>query len=203
MNPNYCNVHSILSWEVVTIIMRLFYVLQLSSALKKVHSMGILHGDLKPQNFLLLNGQLLLADFGGTKVEESIVAQQQQTGIFSMFWADSKARMGKYSMASEVYAFGVCAHFLIWGQPLFHKGNQKEYLTNTVKSKNTGYDGVLLQGIINWCLSDTEERPTFLILEMEVFCYLLSALVEVRNAEDDAKAVDLIKNYATLPILNY
>jgi len=183
--------------------MRLFFVFQLSSALKKVHSMMILHRDLKPQNFLLLNGQLLLADFGGTKDEESIVAHQHQTGIFSMFWADSKARVGQYSMASEVYAFGVCAHFLIWGQPLFHKGNQEQYLANTVKSKNSRNDAFLLQGIINWCLSDIEERPTFVILEMEVFYHLLRALVTAKNEEADAKAVDLIKNYATLPILNY
>jgi len=39
--------------------------------------MGILHCNLKPQNFLLARNRkdrLLLADFGGTKEEQTIVA---------------------------------------------------------------------------------------------------------------------------------
>jgi serine/threonine protein kinase len=55
--------------------MRMFYVFQLCSALKKVHEKLILHRDLKPQNLLLARNRtdkLLLADFGGTKDERSI-----------------------------------------------------------------------------------------------------------------------------------
>jgi hypothetical protein len=51
-----------------------------------------------------------------------------------MYWADRNARFGKYSKESEVYAFGLCAHYLIWGQPLYHKENKKDYLDNSVKS---------------------------------------------------------------------
>jgi serine/threonine protein kinase len=107
--------------------MRMFYVLQLCSALKKVHEKGILHRDLKPQNLLLASNRkdkLLLADFSGTKDEQSIHAGGKQTGVFSKFWADSNARAGKYSKESEVYAFGLCAHYLIWGQPLFDEDNE-------------------------------------------------------------------------------
>jgi hypothetical protein len=125
-----------------------------------------------------------------------------------MFWADSKARLGQYSKASEVYAFGVCAHFLIWGQPLFHKENQLDYLNNRIKSKNAWDDGFLLQGIINRCLDDDiEARPTFETLEKEVFNHFLETLLKAARNEKDAltaqdkNALDLIKDYATLPIL--
>jgi len=137
--------------------MRLSFVFQLLLALKKVHSMGILHCNLKPQNFLLARNRkdkLLLAGFGGIKDEETIVDGEKQTGLFSMYYADANAQAGNYNKESEVYAFGACAHYLIWGQPLFSKHNKQDYLNNKTKSKNASYDGCLLQGIINWCLHD-------------------------------------------------
>ena len=71
-----------------------------------------------------------------------------------MYWADADARNKRYSWTSEVYAFGLCAHYLYWGGPLFHKGDKKAYENNTTKSYNAGYDKYLLQGVINWCLHD-------------------------------------------------
>jgi serine/threonine protein kinase len=93
--------------------MRTMYIFQLVSALKKVHSQGGLHCNLKPSSLLLSKGGLLLADFG-----------QVASAAGSMFWVDSDARDGKYNMESEVYSFGLCMHYLIWGQPLFNKFNK-------------------------------------------------------------------------------
>jgi len=110
-----------------------------------------------PRNFLLARNRkdkLLLADLSRAKKEQKIVARKDNTGNFTMFWADADARNGKYCMTSEVYAFGLCAHYLIWGQPLFDKGDKRAYENNTTKSNNVSDDSFLLQGIISWCLHD-------------------------------------------------
>jgi len=71
-----------------------------------------------------------------------------------MYWADFEARERKYSKTSEVYSFGLCAHYLIWGQPIYHEGNERDYYENDAKSENAPFDSWLLQGVVNWCLVD-------------------------------------------------
>jgi len=110
------------------------YCLAISSALKKVHSHDLLHRDLKPQNVLLFEGYIAkLADFGGTKDEASITADAKQTGTFSRYWADMAARKGKYGKKSEVYAFGLLAYYLIFGEPLYSEKNEQQYLENELR----------------------------------------------------------------------
>jgi hypothetical protein len=40
------------------------------------------------------NGNAKLADFGGTKQQESIETKANQTGLFTWGWGDAKARNG-------------------------------------------------------------------------------------------------------------
>jgi len=80
---------SILPWDVLSAADRMLLVFQLSSALKKVHAQMLLHRDLKPENVMVDgDGNVKLADFGGTKDQASIDAGGNQTGVFTWGWAD-------------------------------------------------------------------------------------------------------------------
>jgi len=69
---------------------RKLLVFQLSSALKKVHAQMLLHRDLKPENVMIDGeGNVKLADCGGTKDQASIDAGGNQTGVFTWGWADA------------------------------------------------------------------------------------------------------------------
>jgi len=59
-----------------------FYTAQLVFTLEKLHSCGVVHRDIKPQNLLLdKNYHLKLTDFGSAKVEETPL-QKTRTNTF-------------------------------------------------------------------------------------------------------------------------
>jgi len=146
-------------------------VFEMSSALKEVHSNDLVHKDLKPENIMVEeDGTIRLGDFGGTKDQASIQTDSNQTGVFTWGWADSNARIGKYSKECEVYAFGLNAYYILYAEPLFTRDDQNAYLQNQFNLDNDFGDEYFLQGTIKSCLlDDPSERPTFEFLEKDVF----------------------------------
>jgi len=85
----YGGIVSVLPWGIMSAADRMLMVFYLSSALKVVHQHYLLHRDLKPENVMIDGeGQVKLADFGGTKDKAAIDAGGNQTGIFTWGWAD-------------------------------------------------------------------------------------------------------------------
>jgi hypothetical protein len=70
---------------------------------------------------------LLLGDFGATKDEASLQGNSEQTGLYSKFFADADARAGNFGPKSDVYAFALCAYFILHGEPLFNEQNENAY----------------------------------------------------------------------------
>jgi len=142
-------IDSILPWGVLSAGDRMLLVFQLSSALKKVHAQLLLHRDLKPENVMIdENNQVKLADFGGTKDQASINAGDNQTGVFSWGWADFQARQGKYSKESEVYSFACLAFYMLKGEALFTRKDEKAYLDNKTNINYASHNSYLLQGTL-------------------------------------------------------
>jgi len=159
-------IFSILPWGVLSAADRMLLVFQLLSALKKLHSESLLHGDLNPENVLIdEDGNVKLAGFGGTKVQKNIDAGGNQKGVFTWGWADKQARAGNYSKTSEVYSFACMAYYMLTATPLFTRDDESTYLNNTPT-----IDGFLLQGTLKYCLVDNpQQRPDFEFLELDIF----------------------------------
>jgi serine/threonine-protein kinase len=115
--------------EIVAILERI------CGAISEAHSVGILHRDIKPSNILFARvGEHLLpklADFG---ISQTQLKKQPRPGeqaaadaksmstvaLFSPRWAAPEQLCGAAEgPATDVYALGLLAHFMIVGRPLF------------------------------------------------------------------------------------
>ncbi|MEU4743525.1 protein kinase [Actinosynnema sp. NPDC023658] len=89
------------------------YAAGIADALERLHGLGVVHGDLKPQNVLVGgDGAPLLIDFGSASVALPI---GDATGGTPPFAAPELGAGTTPSPAADVYALGVTLHYLLTG----------------------------------------------------------------------------------------
>lgn len=97
------------------------YIGQVASALKYVHSMKMVHLDVKPSNIMLNSaGRAVLIDFGISKHYDSAGRQTSSTPVgYSQGYAPlEQMRAGDVKMftpATDVYSLGATLYFLVTG----------------------------------------------------------------------------------------
>lgn len=97
------------------------YGIQMCSALKCSHEMGVVHRDIKPSNFLLTpEGQLKLSDFGLASVSSAnkITAAGKTAGTF-LYMAPEQIRGHEVTPQTDLYALGCVLFELITGEVPF------------------------------------------------------------------------------------
>ena len=95
------------------------YMEQIASALRAIHSVGVLHRDLKPANVMLrADGSLCLIDFGLAKANEMEVSLTGTREIFGTpyYMSPEQGHAEEIDGRSDLYSLGVMFYEMLTGQ---------------------------------------------------------------------------------------
>ncbi|KAL9079718.1 MAG: hypothetical protein Q9157_001391 [Trypethelium eluteriae] len=115
------------------------YIYQLFRSLAYIHSMGICHRDIKPQNLLLdpNSGVLKLCDFGSAKI--LVENEPNVSYICSRYYRAPELIFGatNYTTKIDVWSTGCVMAELMLGQPLFPGESGIDQLVEIIKVLGT------------------------------------------------------------------
>ncbi|CAG8447921.1 12475_t:CDS:2 [Ambispora leptoticha] len=115
------------------------YMYQLFRSLAYIHSLGICHRDIKPQNLLLnpLTGVLKLCDFGSAKILQA--GEPNVSYICSRYYRAPELIFGatNYTTNIDVWSTGCVMAELMLGQPLFPGESGIDQLVEIIKVLGT------------------------------------------------------------------
>lgn len=125
--------------QTVPYILSKLYTYQILRALSYIHSVGICHRDIKPQNLLLDPniGVLKLCDFGSAKM--LVKGEPNVSYICSRYYRAPELIFGSttYTSAIDVWSVGCVLAELLLGQPLFPGESGVDQLVEIIKVLGT------------------------------------------------------------------
>lgn len=140
-------------------------ILGIAEGMKCIHSMNVVHRDLKPDNILLdSNNYPIICDLGLSKFIETKMTNE--VGTYGYMAPEINS---KYTNKVDVYSFGVVVYeILIWGSAYTQKVIGADCIENI---QNSGYQldldrimtsSTVIKNLLKRCLSfDPLQRPSF------------------------------------------
>lgn len=134
---------------------------ELAAVVCHLHSKGVIHRDIKPQNILLHEGRVRLADLGFAIRSEGAIKEKYKIG--SPLYMSPQALLEKeYSKKNDVWALGVTMFEMVEGRAPWSVKDEKELrhaFRNEIRFKHLQH--LQLQQLIRSCLSyDQNGRVT-------------------------------------------
>jgi eukaryotic-like serine/threonine-protein kinase len=90
---------------------------QICRGLAAVHKAGVVHGDLKPHNVIVMgSGVVKLMDFGVARVRSVLAQGGSSTGGTPLYMSPEQARGGAIDERSDIYSTGVVMYEMFTGR---------------------------------------------------------------------------------------
>lgn len=89
---------------------------QVATGLKDIHTAGIVHRDIKPQNILVSkHGKIKIADFGISTLQRTKIKEENNITGTVDFLSPEQISTGKCDIRSDIYAWGTLFFYLLTG----------------------------------------------------------------------------------------
>lgn len=133
---------------------------QMLSALYYIHQLGIMHCDLKPENFIFKDKKSLrikMIDFGMAKIVKWREYYKRMNG--TPYYIAPEVLNGKYNRACDMWSMGVILFILVYGFPPFFtaegNGKSKSETYNAIYKKiRQGFEPKVKPGYGAWFTKD-------------------------------------------------
>jgi serine/threonine-protein kinase TTK/MPS1 len=193
---------------------------QILEAVHMIHNERIVHSDLKPSNFLLVEGRLKLIDFGIAKRmsnETTHISRDKSVGTIS-YMAPEAVKQGtlKLGRSSDIWSLGIILYQIVYQQPPFAHLDPMQrvvMLQNPNMTMNFPAEHRLqghsedtkapLMDVLERCLQrDPRRRPT--IPELLQHPFLQNSLQDITRCAFDQTMQALMPSFreATRSIMN-